>query len=131
MFPFLSRSFSTANKRGIEAFCSDLSSRGLVDTAYPGTLLTDGIFLVLFYCFKEFLFLGTLKTNPNVCYAGFDPTAESLHVGNLVILSSLLRAATHGLKTFALVGGATALIGDPSGKQNGNNFCCLFTIFNL
>jgi tyrosyl-tRNA synthetase len=50
-------------------------------------------------------------------YCGFDPTAESLHVGNLVSLMGLVRLARAGHKAVALVGGGTAMIGDPSGKS--------------
>jgi tyrosyl-tRNA synthetase len=50
-------------------------------------------------------------------YCGFDPTAPSLHVGNLVPVMALLRLAEAGHHVIALVGGGTALIGDPSGKS--------------
>ncbi|MCD6486035.1 MAG: tyrosine--tRNA ligase [Syntrophobacterales bacterium] len=50
------------------------------------------------------------------CYIGFDPTAASLHVGSLVPIMSLMHMQHHGHKLIALVGGGTALIGDPSGK---------------
>ena len=50
-------------------------------------------------------------------YCGFDPTAESLHVGNLVSLMGLVRLARAGHRAMALVGGGTAMIGDPSGKS--------------
>jgi tyrosyl-tRNA synthetase len=50
-------------------------------------------------------------------YCGFDPTAESLHVGNLVSLMGLVRLAQAGHSAVALVGGGTAMIGDPSGKS--------------
>ena len=50
------------------------------------------------------------------CYIGFDPTAESLHIGSLVPIMSLAHMQRHGHRTIALVGGGTALIGDPSGK---------------
>jgi tyrosyl-tRNA synthetase len=49
-------------------------------------------------------------------YCGFDPTAASLHVGNLVPLLTLRRFQQHGHRPIALVGGATGLIGDPSGR---------------
>ncbi len=49
-------------------------------------------------------------------YCGFDPTAASLHVGNLVPLLTLRRFQLHGHRPIALVGGATGLIGDPSGR---------------
>ena len=50
-------------------------------------------------------------------YAGFDPTADSLHVGNLVPLLGLRRFQLAGHRPIAVAGGATGLIGDPSGKQ--------------
>jgi tyrosyl-tRNA synthetase len=53
---------------------------------------------------------------PTTLYAGFDPTADSLHVGNLVPLLALRRFQTLGHHPIALAGGATGLIGDPSGK---------------
>jgi tyrosyl-tRNA synthetase len=58
-----------------------------------------------------------LAKGPVTGYCGFDPTAESLHVGNLVSLLGLVRLARAGHKAVALVGGGTALIGDPSGKS--------------
>jgi tyrosyl-tRNA synthetase len=51
------------------------------------------------------------------CYAGFDPTAASLHIGNLVQLLTLRRLQLAGHRPIGLVGGATGLIGDPSGKS--------------
>ncbi|HUR91052.1 MAG TPA: tyrosine--tRNA ligase [Gemmatimonadaceae bacterium] len=51
-------------------------------------------------------------------YAGFDPTAESLHVGSLVPIMGLVHLQRAGHKPVALVGGGTALIGDPSGKAS-------------
>lgn len=62
---------------------------------------------------------------PNVVYAGFDPTAESLHIGNLLVITSLIRSCLFGCRPIALIGGGTALIGDPSGRDTGNKilFC--------
>lgn len=51
-------------------------------------------------------------------YCGFDPTADSLHIGNLVSILILKRFQLAGHRPIALVGGATGLIGDPSGKAN-------------
>jgi tyrosyl-tRNA synthetase len=51
------------------------------------------------------------------CYVGFDPTAASLHIGNLVQLLTLRRLQLAGHRPIGLVGGATGLIGDPSGKS--------------
>ena len=58
-----------------------------------------------------------LAKAPVTGYCGFDPTAESLHVGNLVSLMGLVRLARSGHRALALVGGGTAMIGDPSGKS--------------
>jgi tyrosyl-tRNA synthetase len=54
-------------------------------------------------------------------YAGFDPTADSLHVGHLVALVLLRRVARAGHEPVALVGGATGMIGDPSGRSEERN----------
>ncbi len=51
-------------------------------------------------------------------YAGFDPTANSLHVGNFMGIMALMHAQRSGIRPIAIVGGATGLIGDPSGKSN-------------
>ena len=58
-----------------------------------------------------------LDTPGRVMYCGFDPTARSLHIGNMVPLLALMRFAKAGHKPLALLGGATGLIGDPSGKD--------------
>jgi tyrosyl-tRNA synthetase len=78
----------------------DLESRGLVAQLSSGDELTS--------------VLGTSRT----LYAGFDPTAESLHIGNLVPLLALRRFQLAGHRPIALVGGATGLIGDPSFKAS-------------
>jgi tyrosyl-tRNA synthetase len=54
-------------------------------------------------------------------YVGFDPTADSLHIGNLVPIMLLAHYQRCGHRPFALVGGATGMIGDPSGKSNERN----------
>ncbi|MBN1436336.1 MAG: tyrosine--tRNA ligase [Sedimentisphaerales bacterium] len=54
-------------------------------------------------------------------YAGFDPTAKSLHIGNLLQIMLLAQFQRHGHRPIALVGGATAMIGDPSGKSQERN----------
>ena len=61
--------------------------------------------------------LVTALSKPTTLYIGFDPTAPSLHVGNLVVLLVLRRFQLAGHIPIALVGGATGLIGDPSGKS--------------
>jgi tyrosyl-tRNA synthetase len=50
-------------------------------------------------------------------YGGFDPTAAGLHIGNLVLLLTMRRLQLAGHRPIGLVGGATGLIGDPSGKS--------------
>ena len=54
-------------------------------------------------------------------YIGFDPTADSLHVGSLVPITLLMRLQRAGHKPYVLVGGATGMIGDPSGKSQERN----------
>jgi tyrosyl-tRNA synthetase len=58
-----------------------------------------------------------LAANTITAYCGFDPTAASLHIGNLVPTMLLVHVARAGHKAIALVGGGTAMIGDPSGKS--------------
>jgi tyrosyl-tRNA synthetase len=62
-----------------------------------------------------------LKEKPRTVYVGFDPTADSLHVGHLVPLSNLRRFQQCGHRPIALAGGATGMIGDPSGKSEERN----------
>ena len=57
------------------------------------------------------------KNGKLTAYIGFDPTAESLHIGNMVPIMLLVHWQRHGHKPIALVGGATGRIGDPSGKD--------------
>src|SRR4026209_2420289 len=58
---------------------------------------------------------------PITLYCGFDPTADSLHVGNLVPLLALRRFQLAGHRPIALAGGATVMVGDPSGKSSERN----------
>ncbi len=51
------------------------------------------------------------------CYIGFDPTAQSLHIGNMVPIMGLVRMQQHGHTPIAIVGGGTGMIGDPSGRS--------------
>jgi tyrosyl-tRNA synthetase len=78
----------------------DLERRGLVAQMSSGEELTS------------------ILRSPRTLYAGFDPTAESLHIGNLVPLLALRRFQLAGHRPIALVGGATGLIGDPSFKAS-------------
>ena len=64
----------------------------------------------------EELISELLGENCATCYIGFDPTASSLHVGSLVPIMALAHMQRHGHRPIALIGGGTALIGDPSGK---------------
>ncbi len=57
-----------------------------------------------------------LLNSPTVCYVGFDPTAKSLHVGNLLPIMALAHMQKLGHKPIVVIGGGTALVGDPSGK---------------
>ncbi len=79
-------------------FFNELKWRGLIHDYIPGT---DEI----------------LKDEKVTGYIGFDPTADSLHVGNLVPIILLMHFQRHGHKPLAVVGGATGMIGDPSGKS--------------
>lgn len=83
---------------------SDLSWRGLIHQSTDETQLR-----------------GWLNEKSRTLYAGFDPTADSLHVGHLMALLILRRFQRAGHKPIALVGGATGMIGDPSGKSEERN----------
>lgn len=78
---------------------ADLQARGLISQLAGGEELVDH-----------------LEGGPRTVYCGFDPTADSLHIGSLVPLLALRRFQLVGHKPIALVGGATGLIGDPSFK---------------
>lgn len=62
-----------------------------------------------------------IAQGPVTLYCGFDPTADSLHVGNLVPLLALRRFQLFGHHPIALAGGATGMVGDPSGKSSERN----------
>ena len=64
---------------------------------------------------------GWLNSGSRTLYAGFDPTADSLHVGSLLPLMMLRRFQKAGHKPIAIAGGATGMIGDPSGKSAERN----------
>jgi len=83
---------------------SDFESRGLVHQSTDASALR-----------------GWMATPGRRVYAGFDPTADSLHVGHLVALVLLRRVAAAGHEPVALVGGATGMIGDPSGRSEERN----------
>ncbi|MBK7099267.1 MAG: tyrosine--tRNA ligase [Sphingobacteriales bacterium] len=80
----------------------ELSWRGMVQDIMPGT--------------QE-----QLNKEVTTAYIGFDPTATSLHIGSLVPILLLVHLQKAGHKPIALVGGATGMIGDPSGKSHERN----------
>ncbi len=61
-------------------------------------------------------------------YCGFDPTADSIHIGHLLPLLTLKRFENYGHKPIALIGGGTGLIGDPSGKTSERNLNTIDTV---
>ena len=62
-----------------------------------------------------------LLSSPTTIYSGFDPSAISMHLGNFVQISILMRLQKAGHRIIAVVGGATGMIGDPSGKSKERN----------
>ncbi len=73
-------------------------------------------------CTDETELATRLATDKKITlYSGFDPTSDSLHVGNLVPLLALRRFQNYGHHPIALAGGATGMIGDPSGKSTERN----------
>ena len=83
-------------------FVEELKWRGMIQDIMPGT--------------EEKLLEG-----PTAAYVGIDPTADSLHIGHMVSIMILKHFQNCGHKPFALVGGATGMIGDPSGKSQERN----------
>ncbi len=83
-------------------FVEELRWRGLIHDIMPGT--------------EE-----QLQKEQTTAYIGFDPTADSLHIGSLVQIILLMHFQKSGHKPIALVGGATGMIGDPSGKSAERN----------
>lgn len=84
----------------------------------PNTVLTDLHEREVIAQTSDFEALdGHLNSSPRTVYSGFDPTAPSLHIGNLVPLLALRRFQEQGHSPIVLIGGATGLIGDPSGKE--------------
>ncbi len=83
-------------------FVEELRWRGMLHDIMPGT--------------EELL-----EKEMTSAYIGFDPTADSLHIGSLVQIILLMHFQKHGHKPIALIGGATGMIGDPSGKSTERN----------
>ncbi|MFL3022245.1 MAG: tyrosine--tRNA ligase [Cytophagales bacterium] len=69
-----------------------------------------------------------LSQNKTAGYIGFDPTADSLHIGNLVQIMTLVHFQNYGHTPIILIGGATGMIGDPSGKSKERKFLDSSTI---
>ena len=92
-------------------FVEELKWRGLIHDITPST--------------EEYL----LK-NSTSGYIGFDPTADSLHIGNLVQIMTLVHFQKCGHKPMILIGGATGMIGDPSGKSKERKFLDEKTLIN-
>lgn len=86
----------------VKNFIDELRWRGMLNDSTPGV--------------EEHLLKG-----PASGYIGFDPTADSLHVGNMVQIMTLVHFQRSGHKPVALVGGATGMVGDPSGKRAERN----------
>jgi tyrosyl-tRNA synthetase len=70
------------------------------------------------------------NTGVRTAYVGFDPTGDSLHIGHLVSIMLMKHLDNHGHNSIALIGGATAMIGDPSGKSEERNLLGNDTILN-
>lgn len=82
-------------------------------------LLQDLQYRELIYQITDLESLGArLREGPITLYVGFDPTADSLHIGNLLQILLLRRFQLAGHNPIAVVGGGTGLIGDPSGKSS-------------
>ncbi len=86
-----------------ENFVEELRWRGLIHDITPST--------------EDFLL-----NNSTSGYIGFDPTADSLHIGNLVQIMTLVHFQKCGHRPIILIGGATGMIGDPSGKSKERKF---------
>jgi tyrosyl-tRNA synthetase len=91
---------------------SYLNERGLISNISNKDLISDK---------SSNVFHNLLKSNARL-YIGFDPTAESLHLGNLIGVLTALRFSAFGVEPIFLVGGATGQIGDPSGKNKERPF---------
>ena len=65
--------------------------------------------------------MSALQNDAISLYCGFDPTADSLHIGNLIPITGLMRFQRAGHRPIALIGGGTGMIGDPSGKSEERN----------
>ncbi|KAH0533654.1 hypothetical protein FGG08_007609 [Glutinoglossum americanum] len=97
----------------------------------PATILDDLEWRgLLFDCTHRDELAKRLAAGPITLYCGFDPTADSLHVGNLVPLLAMRRFQNAGHKPLALAGGATGRIGDPSGRSSERQLLTPETLAN-
>lgn len=83
--------------------------------------------------YEDFKYRGLIKdfsnedkikdmlSRPQVIYCGFDPSASSMHMGNFVMVMTLMRLQRAGHKIIAVVGGGTGMVGDPSGRSSERN----------
>jgi tyrosyl-tRNA synthetase len=94
---------TSASPSGRAGLLAELEWRGILHATTPG--LPDRL----------------ATGDPITGYNGFDPSADSLHVGHLVPIFGLLRLQRHGGRPVALVGGGTGMIGDPSGRSSERN----------
>ena len=94
--------FADLIKKQIMSFVEELTWRGMIHDIMPGT--------------DE-----QMEKEMISAYVGIDPTADSLHIGHLVGVMMLKHLQIAGHKPLALVGGATGMIGDPSGKSEERN----------
>ncbi|MGD9547401.1 MAG: tyrosine--tRNA ligase [Candidatus Krumholzibacteriia bacterium] len=86
------------------------------DTGFP-TLLDELKWRGFFeQCTDEDALAGLLDEDTVTGYIGFDPTADSLHIGSLLPIMGLVHLQRHGHRPIAIVGGATAMVGDPTGR---------------
>ncbi|MGA8297417.1 MAG: tyrosine--tRNA ligase [Acidimicrobiales bacterium] len=77
----------------------------------------DLAFRGLVHQVSDVALLGRLDTSHETIYAGFDPSADSLHIGNLMLLCTLRRLQQFGHRPIAVAGSGTGLVGDPGGKD--------------
>lgn len=84
-------------------------------------IIDDLIYRGLIQQYSDEAKLREMLESKQTLYCGFDPSASSMHLGNYVMISLLKRFQLYGHKVIALVGGATGMIGDPSGKSKERN----------
>jgi tyrosyl-tRNA synthetase len=101
---------SAAPSKAGEGLLDELEWRGILHATTPG------------------LPARLASSEPISGYIGFDPTADSLHIGHLVPIFGLLRLQRHGGRPVAVMGGGTGMIGDPSGRSSERNLLDVQTL---